>query len=169
MTPGASGTTAGQWALRALWFVGAAVVASGFTAWVGLRPRPALVIAVLLGGFAIAWLVTDLGRHIVRVEWTPPRRRIEPRHGLDPRFLRLASLMRDETDRRLVSIRVHQSLVRIVDDRLQSHHGIDRATQPEQAVAMLGPELTQYVDGPPGNRDPHPRQLHDLISRIEAL
>jgi hypothetical protein len=169
VTPGEPETTRGEWALRAVWFVLAAVVAWGFTTWIGLRPRPALVIAVLLGGFAIGWLVTDVGRRTVRVEWTPPRRRITPRHGLDPRFLRLASLMRDETDRRLVSFRVHQTLVRIVDDRLQSHHGIDRATQPEQAAALLGPDVSQYVDRPPATRDLHPGQLDDLITRIEAL
>jgi len=157
-----------QWALRAGWFVLTVVLLVPFIAFVGLRPRPVLVIAVLLGGFAVAWLVADVGGRTVRIEWTPPRRRVMPRHGLDPRFLRLASLMKDETDRRLVSIRVHQSLVRIVDDRLQAHHGIDRSSQPEQATALLGPELSTYVDQPP-DREAHPRRLHDLIDRIEAL
>ena len=84
-----------QWALRAGWFVLTVVLLVPFIAFVGLRPRPVLVIAVLLGGFAVAWVVADVGGRTVRIEWTPPRRRVMPRHGLDPRFLRLASLMKD--------------------------------------------------------------------------
>jgi hypothetical protein len=158
-----------RWVVRGGCFVVAALLACVFTSWIGLRPRPVLVIAAVLGGFALAWMITDVGPRITRVEWTPPRRRIAPRHGLDPRFLRLASLMRDETDSRLVNFRVHQSLSRIVDDRLLTHHGVDRAAQPQQAAALLGPELTQYLEQPPTNRDLNPHHLNQLITRIEAL
>lgn len=158
-----------RWVERTVYVALASTAAWGFTTFVGLRPRPLLLAGVVLASFAAAWVLTDIGRLVGRIEWEPPRRRVTARHGLDPRFLRMSALMRDESDRRLVSFGVHRDLVRIIDDRLLAHHGIDRYAETERAQQVLGPALSSYVDAAPSPHQLRPHTLYDLLTRIEAL
>jgi hypothetical protein len=156
------------WLERAGWVLFAGLAGWGFTAFVGLHPRPLLLAAVIAAAFAVGWVFTDLAADIDRIDFAAPRRRVAARHGLDPRFLQTARLLRDE-DRQLVSTRVHRDLVRVIDDRLTAHHGVVREAEPERARGVLGPELSAYVDQGPHPRQLHPRQLSALLTRIEAL
>ena len=158
-----------RWLERGVWVTVTALGAWGFATFVGLRPRPLLLAGVVLGSFAVAWVLSDVGQRVGRVDWDPPRRRVTARLGLDPRFLRMSALMRNESDRRLVSFRVHRDLVRVIDDRLNAHHGVDRTAQPDAARHILGPMLSQYVEAEPHARQLHTRYLQDLLTRIEAL
>jgi hypothetical protein len=152
-----------------VWVTVTSLAAWGFTTFVGLRPRPLVLAGVVLGTFAVAWVVSDVAGRVSRIDWDPPRRRVTARLGLDPRFLRMSALMRNESDRRLVSFRVHRDLVRVIDDRLVAHHGVDRTAQPDEARHVLGPMLSAYVETQPHARQLHPRYLQDLLTRIEAL
>jgi hypothetical protein len=152
---------------------GISAVATGlllwlFTSWVGLRPRPLLVVAVTVGVFALAWLMADVSSRLGAVEWSVPRRRVIPRNGLDARFSRLARILRDR-DPSVAAQQVHATLVRVVDDRLAAHHGIDRRLQPTQARSVMGEPLTAYIDEPPMVRRDQTAYLADVITRIEAL
>ncbi len=153
----------------AVWLVALGLAAWGFTSWLGWRPRPVLLAVLIAGCYASIWAVGEVGLRVTRVDLSAPRRRVSVRHGRDPRFLRLARLIREETDRQLVSRQVHRTLVRIVDDRLLEHHQIDRATEPERATAVLGPTLSGYIDDAPHSSQLQTRQLHDVLTRIESL
>lgn len=66
--------------------------------------------------------------------------------------------------------RLHASLVAIVDDQLRVVHEIDRRTDPAAARAVLGPELTAFVDAAePPTALGRPRDLDRLLTRIEQL
>ena len=106
---------------------------------------------------------------VMPIDWAAPRRHSIPRHGLDPRFSRLARNLRDDREPGILATQVHATLVRIVDDRLMAHHGIDRVRDPAAAQALLGEDLARYVEEPPTARRGQIEFIHDLISRIEAL
>ncbi len=143
------------------------LVAWGFTAWVGLRPRPLLVVVATVSCSLFAGLVSMLQTRVTPISWSAPRPAVRPRYGLDPRFSRLSQALRENREPDALAAQLHTTLVRVIDDRLASHHGLDRGAQPEQARALLGPELSAYVS------TPYPRtsrrHLNDLLSRIEAL
>jgi hypothetical protein len=156
------------WRERVAWVVASSGAAWAFTAWVDLRPRPVVLAGVIAAGFAVSWTFTDLVPIVGRIEWAAPWRRIDARHGLDPRFLQTARLLRDD-DRADVARRVHRDLIRVIDDRLMAGHGIDRRTDPDRADSVLGPDLVEYVAGPPHPRQLSPRHLDIILTRIEAL
>lgn len=62
--------------------------------------------------------------------------------------------------------RLHASLVQLAADRLRDHRGLDRS-DPE-AAALLGPDLTAYLDGRPTGRL-STDQLHRHLHRLEEL
>ena len=143
------------------------LVAWGFTAWVGLRPRSLLVVVATVSCALFVGLLSELHTRVAAISWSAPRRQVRPRYGLDPRFSRLSQSLIENRDPDVLAAQLHATLVRVIDDRLVSHHGIDRTAQPEQAYALLGAELTAYVNTPrPRSSRKH---LHELLSRIEAL
>lgn len=155
------------WLQRTTYGLLTGVVAWGFTSWVGLRPRPVLVIVATVTCVLIGGLVSRIHAGVTPMSWTAPRRATRHRYGLDPRFSRLSRDLSDNRDPDALATQLHTTLVRVIDDRLAAHHGIDRTTEPEQARAVLGSDLAAYVatPGPRASR----RQLSDLLTRIEAL
>ena len=62
------------------------------------------------------------------------------------------------------------SLVELIDDQLLAAHMIDRAADPAGASAVLGDELTTFVDDPTtARRLDHPRHLAQIVQLIEQL
>ena len=161
-------TTSG-WVRRCVYAVIVAAAVWALTTWVGMRPRPLLVALGVAACFAVGWLVADLAERLEQIDLTAPRRRVPTRHGLDPRFSSLARTLRDSREPSVVAWNLHATLVRVIDDRLARHHGIDRVTQPEQAQAVMGQVLSRYVDEPPRARRSQTAFLSDLLTRIEAL
>ncbi len=156
-----------SWLRRILYGLVWGLVAWGFTAWVGLRPRSLLVVIVTVSCALFVGLMSVLLTRVTAISWSAPRRQVRPRYGLDPRFSRLSRALSENRDPDVLAAQLHATLVRVIDDRLVSHHGIDRTAAPEQAHALLGAELTAYVAAPrPRSSRKH---LHDLLSRIEAL
>ncbi len=155
-----------HWLRRTAYGILSGLVAWGFTAWVGLRPRPLLVVIAVVSCALFVGLLSVLLPRVTAISWSAPRRQVLPRYGLDPRFSRLSQALIENRDPDALTAQLHATLVRVIDDRLVSHHGIDRTVQPEQAYALLGAELTAYVAAPrPGSR----KHLHELLARIEAL
>jgi hypothetical protein len=147
----------------------AAVALWAAAAWIGLRPRPVLLVLTVVAAFVCTWLIEDLGAESHDLDLAAPRRRVVPRWGLDPRFSRLAAALRPPHDAHLVAAQVHATLVPIVDERLLARHGIDRAAEPERARALMDPKLTAYVENPPQPRRSQLAYLSDIITRIEDL
>lgn len=63
---------------------------------------------------------------------------------------------------------LRDTLLAVVDQRLVDRHGIDRAVQPEAALAELGPGLAALVRQP-RNRISVPEDLDQLLDEIEAM
>jgi hypothetical protein len=149
--------------------LGAAVIAAVVAEWIGLRPRPVLLVLTVVAGLVWVWLVEDLAADRYDLNLDAPRGRLLPRWGLDARFSRLSSSLRPPYDPGLVAGQVHPTLVAIVDDRLLANHGVDRATEPDRARAVMGPKLAAYVEGPPSPRRNLIAHLSEMVTRIEAL
>ena len=65
--------------------------------------------------------------------------------------------------------RVHALLVELLDDQLAAAHGIDRATDPAAARAILGDELFSFATDPTAARSiAKRRNLEGIVARIEA-
>jgi hypothetical protein len=139
------------------------------TAILDLRPRPALVVLLVVAGFAFVWLLEDVAGDRHDLDIAAPRARVVPRWGLDPRFLRLAASLRPPHDPQLIAVQVHATLVPLVDERLRAHHGIDRAAEPARARAVMHPALAAYVEQPPQPRRNLNAYLSDIVTRIEDL
>jgi hypothetical protein len=65
--------------------------------------------------------------------------------------------------------RLREQLIAIVDDQLATAHGIDRATEPERAQQLLGPELTRLLHDPASVDRLTERRLGRLLTEAEAL
>lgn len=66
--------------------------------------------------------------------------------------------------------RLRDALVELVDDQLRAVHDIDRATQPAEAAATLGAELSSFVeDSDSARRLTRPRDLDRIVTLIEQL
>ena len=87
----------------------------------------------------------------------------------DPRFSRLSRMLTEASNRITVADEVQRSLRAIVDYRLQRDHAVDRTTQPDEARALLGPDLFNYLNRPARQRGSDAKHLTRLLTRIEAL
>ena len=160
-----SGTTMKRLALA----IGCAGAFWAFTAWVGLRPRPLLLVLSVIAAFACVWALGDVAADRYVLDLAAPRRRLIPRYGLDARFSRLSASFRPPYDPHIVAGQAHTTLVAVVDERLLARHGIDRAKDPDRARAVMDPVLAAYVERPPGPRRHLIAYLSDMVTRIEAL
>ncbi|GIG89476.1 hypothetical protein [Plantactinospora endophytica] len=63
---------------------------------------------------------------------------------------------------------VQPVLGELVDEVLRQRHGVDRATDPERARALLGEPLWNFIDTPP-KRTPAPRDIAAIVAQLEKL
>jgi len=61
-----------------------------------------------------------------------------------------------------------ESLADLTDRRLLQRHGVRRADDPERAAELLGPDLSRFLDEPPGRRL-STTEIDRHLQRIEAL
>ena len=130
--------------------------------------RPAVFV---IGGIVAAigsalFVLTDLADSVDGVEWTRASRRPREVNRPDPRVSSLRSKAQGSwwsgaTD-------LGDTLVDLVDDRLQAHHRVARETDPQAAAALLTPALRALVDAP-RRASMSPRELNELLTDIEAL
>ena len=127
----------------------------------------AVTILGLLVGTAI-WFMSDVGPTAVRPHpATAGARPLEQRADLRITTLRQA-LAYGASDHYLAE-RVHTSLVDVIDDELRVTHGIDRATDPDAAAAVLGAELTAFVADPDAATTMTARSLARIVTLIEEI
>ena len=154
-------------------------------------------VAVLVGGAVagtLVWLVFLLGSYRARPDlcivaglaiaacWrlvvavSPPSQAPPPppdRAAPDDGLIELTSLEHrlswGSVDADRFRERVRPVLVDLALERLRSRHGIDPATQPEDARRILGESLWQMVTGPPPSRCPSRPELSRLVEEMERL
>jgi hypothetical protein len=136
----------------------------------GMGPDVWLVAAVAATIGVGIWIVVDTADtvpSVVSINAIAPQ---EPTHRVDRRVTRLRSgLAHGQTDS-LSAERLHTSLVAIIDDQLLAGHQVDRATDPDAAAAIIGPELASFIDDPSARRSlPGTRALDRILTQIERL
>lgn len=146
------------------------LVVLGGAALLGLRLHPVVVPAALAAVLATWWRLADRAR-AEHPGWSAPWARDREVHATpthDRRLSALAWAVHGLRDGRTWERTLSPLLVDLVDHRLLIHHGVDRATDPDRARQLLGPELTRLVEDP---LTPPRSQgaLTTLIARIEQL
>ena len=136
----------------------------------GMGPDVILVAALgVLVGVGI-WFVTDLvgvaqGSAAVATGPAPPST-----ERADRRVMRLRTgLAYGRPDGvSLANLRV--SLVDLIDDQLRAVHNIDRSRDPEAARAVIGDDLSAFIDDPDAaDKLTQPRSLDHILTLIEQL
>jgi hypothetical protein len=148
-----------------------ALLFAGVLAVLGQARYVPTYLAALGAGVAIWWFLTDVAMDIRPASWhlaaIPSRR--APR-GDDQRATRLGHRLTDLGASHSDPAVVYALLVSIIDDRLWSHHGIDRSRDPEGAARVLSPALRDFVQRQPPTRSLHSaKYLSLLVSQIEEL
>jgi hypothetical protein len=158
--------------LRTLGHLVGAVVAAGVVvavaAWWNMDPQPVLLGALVLVVLGGAWAVGAVARSTAPPVAWPPAQPAEDDHRIDWQVAALRIRVEFGATERGSSDRLRESLVAIVDDRLEAEHGIDRREDPQAARAVLGDDLSRFVVDPGGS--PWRRKdLERIVTRIEAL
>lgn len=132
--------------VRPLLLIGLAVVAVEAVLLVtDTGPDVWLVAAIVLAIGAGTWMAASTAGSVARPATAPAvQQPSAERPDLRTSALRQA-VSGSGTDVRHAE-RVRRQLVDLVDDHLADVHGIDRATEPERARDVLGPELARFVD-----------------------
>lgn len=111
---------------------------------------PTTPVVAALGTFVgmVAWSALSLADS-TPVRQPPPRPVAAQRAvGADRRVKALRSSILFGRNMDGYSERIHESLVDVLDEQLMYAHSIDRQTQPDQAAAILGPELWDFLNDP---------------------
>lgn len=135
----------------------------------GLRPNVIVITAVVAVAALTAWLTHDLADNAPSVDWRPSGEQAITTYGDDSRTRTLRRQLGDQ-DRFGADPRLHAHLVGLIDERLASTHRIDRSENPERAAALLGTDLTAFIDATAldaGLADPV--RLGRIITRIESI
>ncbi len=159
-----------RWRGRLVLTAAVALVACITMLLLGMHPRLGLVGGIVLVIASIGWLVLDVGPLAEEIDWE----RHSDQHDIPAR-----------PDRRVNLIRLHlhrerrdpdgwaptaDRLADLIDARLRSFHGIDRAADPDAAANALGPDLEAFLDDPEVRRHMvGVRALPATITLIEQL
>ncbi|MEZ5215524.1 MAG: hypothetical protein R2705_00190 [Ilumatobacteraceae bacterium] len=131
----------------------------------GYRPAT-LALAGIVGAAVVGVaLIGDVWTDVVPIDWERRRRSLDL-HAIDTKANRLrvdvrAAMMTGSTQ-------LTDQLTELVDDRLLAHHGVDRASDPASADALLTPRLRRLVEGS-NRRTVLLRELSQVVTEIEAL
>jgi hypothetical protein len=153
----------------------------------GMEPRLVLVAFVVMIVGAATWLTVDLGPLASRVVWTDHGRGTSTSARSDRRVQALRARLRSPARRRRVpklvdtgraepADEIVSTLIDVIDDHLLAEYGIDRATEPAAAAAVLGADLTRFVTDPSARRSMSARRglartvglIEDFCSRTHA-
>jgi hypothetical protein len=129
----------------------AVVVVDGAMLATDTGPNIVLLGAIVAMAIAIVAAVATTDRVAVRTE---ARRRTSTDDGrteLHTVALRLG--LAESGHNAYLSDRLHRQLVALIDDELLASHGVDRRSDPQAAGAIMGQDLTDFVErsdaGPP--------------------
>jgi len=147
---------------------GAVVAAEAALLLTDTGPNIWLVAALVALIGAAIWFVTEIDPHVAR----PPRAPRVPGNAVTYPDLRTTSLRQalaiGASDSRHTE-QLRRRLVAIVDNELRTAHGIDRATHPDAARAVLGDELDRFVSVERPDATLTPRGIERVVSLIEQL
>lgn len=137
-----------------------------FSLWAsGWKPSVIALAGIIAAIVALVAVTARLAISIPFVRWpelkhwtTPPRD--------DKRVASFVGSMRwsDWND----TTKTRDSLIQILDDRLQERHGIDRMTDAEATERNLTPSLRRLV-GEPTRRLARASELREILTDLEAL
>ena len=139
---------------------------------------PAIIVlcAVIASTYAAIWLLVDLSAQAQPPYWHGDFHPLPRERGFDPRLSHLRRTVADALDRsgdrRVVPGRdlLHPLLRDLTDERLEARHGVSLAADPDAARRLVGPELADYLQRPPGaNERLRPTALSAFLNRIESL
>jgi len=74
-----------------------------------------------------------------------------------------------QSDTERFSRNVLPVLAELTDERLRLRHGITRASDPRRARELLGDQLWQALESPPGRRTPKRQELDSYVETLERL
>ncbi len=165
----------GPWRRRILLLVAVWLVVVVLGWWLDAEPAVTVLFGYLAALFAVGWLLADLDVVAQPGHWRGSYSPAPRPRGADPRLSRLHRMVFDAVDRDARRHRRHrppvelqQLLADLVDERLESAHGIRRGDP--RADQLLGPELLDYLSRPPDRLgDLRRSTLSDHLTRIEAL
>jgi hypothetical protein len=131
-------------------------------------PNVWLVAAVVALVGVTIWFPASIARFVMRPA-PAPRPPHSPTSFPDLRTTTLRqALATGDTDPRHAE-RVRRQLIVIVDDELLAVHGIDRATDPDAARAVLGRDVDRFVTNPDAAASLTPRSLAHVLTLIERI
>ncbi len=132
----------------------------------GARPAVIVLFGIVAVVAVVIVVVLDMLEETAAIDWHQQRshRRVIP--GVDHRVRALRDQLYGA--RSLGSEELRVALVELVDDRLLVHRHIDRATDPDAAIAALTPTLRRLVGGDRRSGIPV-RELDRIVTDIEAL
>ena len=130
-----------------------------------------LLIAALCGLVGVVmWFIADLAEVVLDssdVDVEPST--LEHVGQTDRRVMRLRSGLAYTRDDDSLD-RLRTTLVELVDDQLQAVYHIDRAADPAAASAVLGRDLSAFVDDPhAASRLARPSQVDRVLTLIEQI
>lgn len=158
------------WVQRLAWVAATWLAVWAFVTLLDFGTQPVFLAAVVFLAFAVAWMAAATVSATASAEWAPRNSAPPMRRGEDARFSRLARRLADGTDREAVAREVHETLVGLVDHRLECTFGVSRVADPVAAQRVLGDELYDFISQPAKHpRTRYQRQLSDILSRIESL
>ena len=145
----------------ALWLVLSILLTIG-----GARPAVVVIAGLVAASAALIFVMVDLSYAVASFDWH--RRSRGPR--FEPGSDRWGSRVRQQLHRaeQFNSTELSDVLVRLVDDGLLAHRGIDRARDEAAAHRALTPALRRLVGESP-YRITGLRDLDRLVTDIEAL
>jgi hypothetical protein len=168
MTPRA---TPASWRIAILAIAGAVALALAAAVLTGMGPKIALFVGFGILTGAATWLLVDMGmRASVAAPWDTATHVVPAANAFDVAIAswryRIPSGVRDTHG----VDRLRDALVELIDDRLLSHHRVDRQHDPERARAILGADLHGFVNDPgTATSLTDLRLVERLVSRIEQL
>jgi len=134
--------------------------------------EPAVLLIAALCGLigVVGWFIADLGE-VALDSSDDDSSRSTPDLVVrtDRRVMRLRSGLAYTRDGESLE-RLRSSLIELIDDQLQAVYHIDRADDPEGASAVLGRDLSTFVDDPhAASRLARPSQVDRVLTLIEQI
>lgn len=133
----------------------------------GMGPNPVLL-ALVVGALAVGgWLFSDIGARVQSANWRTADVTSGSDRGADNR-VELIHRYIDGFTRGSGDV-LSPVLVSLINARVSSRHGVDRATDAATFRRVIGPELDAFIANQPGRRAMTPHDLSDIITKIERL
>ncbi len=157
-----------QWTSRIAAAFGLWLVVCVVAQLLGNQPRPGLIALVIGAAATTAWLYLDTSAQSEPARWQLVSDEPIRPPGSDPRLSLFERVIAQHLDSRDATDQLHRYVSETTERRLVTKHGINRATDPERARAVLGPELAGFLDNPRSRRLSL-SEIDSMLTRIEAL